>query len=68
MAAILVIFFDLLPCPLRLSCVFLANYVPKVQMSSGLCGPIFLQTTLTTLRSYRIHLLDKREKTIFRTH
>ena len=28
--------------PLRLSCVFLDNYVPKYQMSSGPCGPIFL--------------------------
>ena len=28
--------------PLRLSCVFLANYVPKCQMSSGPYGPIFL--------------------------
>ena len=28
--------------PLRLSCVFLANYVPKCQMSSGPCGPIFV--------------------------
>ena len=28
--------------PLRLSCVLLANYVPKYQMSSGPCGPIFI--------------------------
>ena len=27
--------------PLRLSCVFLANYMPKCQMSSGPNGPIF---------------------------
>ena len=28
--------------PLRLSCVFVANYVPKCQMSSGPYGPIFV--------------------------
>ena len=27
--------------PLRLSCVFLANYMPKCQMSSRPYGPIF---------------------------
>ena len=27
--------------PLRLSCVFLANYVPKYQMSTVPHGPIF---------------------------
>ena len=27
--------------PLRLSCVLLANYVPKCQMNSGPYGPIF---------------------------
>ena len=29
--------------PLRLSCVLLANYVPKCQLSSGQYGPIFCQ-------------------------
>ena len=31
-------------CLLPLSCVFLANYVPKCQMSSGPYGPLFFYT------------------------
>ena len=33
--------------PLRLICVFLANYVPKCQMSSGPYGPIFFYQSAT---------------------
>ena len=36
--------------PLRLSCVFLANYVPKCQMNSGPYGPIFLFICRTSPR------------------
>ena len=32
--------------PLRPSCVFLANYVPECQMSSGPCGPIFIYVAI----------------------
>ena len=46
--------------PLRRSCVFLANYVPKCQMSSGPYGPILhhrskkcnLQWKLVTVAPY----------------
>ena len=37
---------------LRLSCLFLANYVPKCQMSSGPYGPMLIQTFKSALRDH----------------
>ena len=38
--------------PRRLSCVFLANYVPKCQMSSGPYGPILFVLNISYILLY----------------
>ena len=44
--------------PLRLSCVFLANYMPKCQMSSGPYGPIFWPIWFINQRALYNHALS----------
>ena len=48
--------------PVRLSCVFLANHVPKCQMSSGLYGPIFTSVSYNAKRVYLLNVGNSNKK------